>query len=92
MIDTKKGFYAEGENDNLELGYVFSPACTSNDPCHRRLTVNIRSSPSLSHFDPESVNFSVASSAWGTEFIIVFHPWVWTKAYQVLASQYSLDE
>lgn len=87
MIDSKKGQYTADKNPQLDLGYVFSPPCTSNVPCHRRLTINIRSSPTYLHFDPESVNFSVASPAWGTEFIKVFHPWLWTKKYNVLASR-----
>jgi len=87
MIDSNKRQDTAGDEAKLDLGYVFSPPCTTNDPCHRRLTINIRSSPTLLHYDPESVNFSVASPAWGIEFIKVFHPWVWTKEYHVLASR-----
>jgi hypothetical protein len=51
------------ENDcvdfDQDLGYIFSPPCHQDHPCHRQLDIVMHARPTLHHYDPESAQFSV---------------------------------
>lgn len=67
------------ENDcvdfDQDLGYIFSPPCHQDHPCHRQLDIVMHARPTLHHYDPESAQFSVFSDFWRYEVLKVRHPW-----------------
>lgn len=60
---------------NQDLGYLFSPPCHHDHPCHRQLDIAIHAIPTLQHYDPESARFPVFSDFRGFEYTKVHHPW-----------------
>ncbi len=60
---------------DMKLGYVFLPPCHPNHLCHRQLDINLQDTPTLQHYDPEVVQFMVASDFLGNSVMRVRHPW-----------------
>ena len=67
------------------LGYLFSPPCYHDHPCHQQLDIAIHAMPSLHHSDPKSAQFPIISTFWGFEAIKVCHPWQRVTDYRVVA-------
>ena len=73
-----------------DFGYRFEPACAADLPCHRKLTVVLRASPSDQHFDPEKLNCYVVNRQGEIEDLVVFHPWTFLNEYRVIAGHVML--
>lgn len=65
------------------LGYIFSPKRYPHAPGYPRLGVLLRQSPSLQHFDPEGVHFTIAKGKEHLSKLEVYHPWPYGSDYQV---------
>jgi hypothetical protein len=71
---------------DLELGYIFSPACHPNQLHHRKLDITLHDKPTLRHYDPKVVLFRVAPDLLGNSVIKVRHPWKGKEKHYVFAS------
>lgn len=71
------------ETPEKELGYIFSPKRYPHAPGYPRLGVLLRQDPSLKHFDPEKVQFTIARHKNQLSLLEVFHPWPYGTDYQV---------
>jgi len=73
----------QNETPERELGYIFSPKRYPHAPGYPRLGVLLRQSPSLKHFDPETVQFTIARRKEHLGILDLFHPWPYGVDYQV---------
>jgi len=83
-INEKDHFENTWRISDQDLGYVFSPPCHQDNPCHRQLDIAIHTRPTFHHYDPESAQFPGISEFWGFEVLKVRHPWQRGKKYQVI--------
>jgi hypothetical protein len=58
-----------------DLGYKYYPRQYENAPGHPRLDIVLRPTPTLRHYDPETLMIKVVSSKGGIEHHIIHHPW-----------------
>ncbi|MBN1318845.1 MAG: hypothetical protein JXA42_25415 [Anaerolineales bacterium] len=65
-------YYLPNEND---LGYKFYPRQYPNAPGYPRLDIVLRRTPTLQHYDPETLFVRVVSDNRGIERHIIHHPW-----------------
>ena len=75
-----------------DLGYIFYPYKTPEHPGHPRLDVIIPAAPTYRHFDPQKVEFHVASATGDIEHISIHHPWTMEKRYRVCACRIFLTD
>jgi hypothetical protein len=61
---------------DLDLGYTFSPPCNPDQLCHRKLDGILQGTPTLLHYDPETVIFRVAPNKLGNSAIKDHYPWI----------------
>jgi hypothetical protein len=73
--------------DEPDLGYIFYPPETRHYPGHPRLDVVIPATPTYRHFDPQKVQFQIASLAGGIAKLTIHHPWTFGNSYRVCAGR-----
>lgn len=83
-LNTKEHFENKHEFTDQHLGYLYSPPCHQDHPCHRQLDIEINARPTFYHYDPEIVHFPVFSDFWGYEVLKVRYPWRRGKNYHVI--------
>ena len=71
---------------DTELGYMCSPPCHHDHPCHRQLDIVMHDKPTLRHYDPKSAQFTVASTISGFEVLKIHHPGQREANYHVIPS------
>ncbi len=71
---------------DTELGYMFTPPCHHDHPCHRQLDIVMHDKPTLRHYDPESAQFTVTSIIYGIEVLKIRHPGQREANYHVIPS------
>lgn len=64
--------YKPGDND---LGYMFYPRQTPESPGHPRLDIVLRPTPTMQHYDPETLILNLVTSEGKIEKSIIHHPW-----------------
>lgn len=75
-----------------DIGFRFYPAPTEYPFGHRQLEVHMVAQPTLHHYDPERVDFIIASLDGGRDKLTISYGWQGPRNYRVCLGRIALHD